>query len=335
MDLLKELEKGNILPVYFFCGSEKLLMEEALKKVEALVVEPATRCFNYNMFQGSEAAAETVIEVAQSMPMMAKKRLVVVKDIDKFSAAELEKLGRYLKDPSPYTCLVLIAEKADMRKGFFQALKGSTIQFAPMYENMLPQWIRKEAESRGKKIAPDAAQYLVEAIGSDLLRLKNELEKVALYSGERKEITVKDVEAVSTKSKLKSIFDLTDAVGGKDAGKAVRALGDLLDNGENGVYILYMVTRHLRLVWKVKELIDAGVKGDAMAKEAGMHPFVLKGIMGQVKRFSMEDLREAFPRLLEADSSLKSGRLTDRLVLEQLFLTLARGREGVRKPLGC
>src|SRR3990170_3378159 len=123
MDILKELEKGKVLPVYFFCGSEKLLMEEALKKVEALVVDPATRCFNYNMFQGSEAAAETVIEVAQSMPMMAKKRLVVVKDIDKFSAAELEKLGRYLKDPSPYTCLVLIAEKADMRKGFFQALK--------------------------------------------------------------------------------------------------------------------------------------------------------------------------------------------------------------------
>lgn len=323
MDLLKELEKGNVQPVYLFSGSEKLLMEEAVRKVGALVVEPATKSFNFNAFQGSETTADAIIEVAQTMPMMARWRFIIVNDVEKLSSAELDKLSKYIKAPSPSTCMILTAEKPDMRKGLFQALKASTIQFAPMYENQLPQWIRKEAESKGKKIAPDAAQYLAEMIGSDLLRLRNELEKAALYSGDRKEITVQDVEAVSTKSKLKSIFDLTDAVGGRDAGKAITALGDLLSNGENGVYILYMITRHLRQVWKVKELMDSGIKGDAMAKAAGIHPFVLKGIMGQIKRFSKEDLREAFSQLLEADSSLKSGILTDRLVLERLLLTLA------------
>src|SRR3972149_1960567 len=103
-ELLRDIEKGKILPVYLFCGSEKYLMEEALKKVVALLVAPASRCFNYNLFQGSDTTAEAVIDVAQTVPMMARMRLVVVKDADKFKSAELERLGRYLKDPSPSTC---------------------------------------------------------------------------------------------------------------------------------------------------------------------------------------------------------------------------------------
>lgn len=324
-ELLKNLEKGNILPVYLFCGTEKYLMEEALKKVEGAVVEPATKCFNFSLFQGSDTSAEVIIDAAQSVPMMAKKRLIVVKDADKLSSAETERLGRYLKAPSPSTCLILTAEKVDMRKGFFQSLKECTVQFDPVYENQLPQWVKREAESGGKRIAPDAAQYLIEMVGSDLLRLKSELEKAALYAGDGKDISLRDVEAVSTRSKLKTIFELTDAVGGKDTGKALKALRDLLDNGENGVYILYMVARQLRQIWKVRELMDVGLDTTAIGKELKIPPFLQKGIMGQAKRFSGSDLKEAFPRLLEADASLKSGKLNDKLVLEGLFLGLANG----------
>lgn len=324
-ELLKNLEKGNVLPIYLFCGTEKYLMEEALKKVEGMVVEPATKCFNFSLFQGSETSAEVIIDAAQSVPMMAKKRLIVVKDADKLSSAETERLGRYLNDPSPSTCLILTVEKVDMRKGFFQSLKECTVQFDPVYENQLPQWIKRDVESKGKRITPDAAQYLIEVVGSDLLRLRSELEKAMLYAGENKEISIRDVEAVSTKSKLKTIFELTDAVGSKDTGKALKALRDLLDNGENGVYILYMVARQLRQIWKVRELMDAGLDPAAIGKELKIPPFLQKGIMGQAKRFSGRDLKEAFPRLLEADASLKSGRLNDKLVLEGLFLGLANG----------
>lgn len=330
MDLIKELEKGNILPVYLFCGSEKYLMEEALRKVESLVVELATRCFNYNVFQGSEATAETIIDVAQTIPMMARRRLVVVKDIDKLKSPEMERLAKYLKDPSPSTCLILMADKVDMRKGVFQTLKNCTIKFEPLYENQLPQWIKREVETRGKRITPQASQFLAEAVGSDLLRLRNELEKLVLYVGDGKEITVQDVEAVSTKGRLKSIFELTDAVGGRNTGKAMKVLGELLDNGENGVYILYMITRQLRLIWKVKELMDLGKRADVIGKELGIQPFLLKGVIEQARIFSREDLREVFPRLLEADASLKSGKLTERMVLERLFITLGKG--GLRNP---
>lgn len=330
MDILKDLEKGKVLPVYLFCGSEKYLMEEALRKVESLVVEPATRCFNYNVFQGSEATAEAIIDVAQTIPMMARRRLVVVKDIDKLKSSEMERLAKYVNDPSPSTCLILMAEKVDMRKGVFQAMKNCTIRFEPLYENQLPQWIKREVEARGRKIRPEAAQFLADAVGSDLLRLRNELEKVALYIGGSKEIAIQDVEAVSTKGRLKSIFELTDAVGGRNTGKAMKVLGDLLDNGENGVYILYMITRQLRLIWKVKELMDIGKRADVIGKELGIQPFLLKGVIEQARMFSREDLREVFPRLLEADASLKSGKLTERMVLERLFITLGKG--GLRNP---
>ncbi len=322
-ELLRDIEKGKILPVYLFCGSEKYLMEEALKKVVALLVAPASRCFNYNLFQGPDTTAEAVIDVAQTVPMMARMRLVVVKDADKFKSAELERLGRYLKDPSPSTCLILTAEKVDMRKGIFQAMKEITVKFDPIYENQLPQWIRKEAESKGKRIAPEAVQYLVEVVGTDLLRVKSELEKAALFAGDSVEIGLRDVEAISTKSKLKSIFDLTDAVGSKNTGKAFKVLGELLDNGENGVYLLYMVTRQLRQICKVRELIDKGLESGAIGKELNIPPFLQKGIVSQAKKFSREDFRDAFPRLLEADASLKSTGLTERLVLENLFLTLS------------
>lgn len=324
MDLIKDIEKGKILPVYLFCGSERQLMEEALKKVESLVVDPSTRCFNYNLFQGTEVSAENIISVAQTVPMMARKRLVVVKDVDKLAASELDRLSRYIKDPSPTTCLVLAADKVDMRKGLFQALKPAAVYFEPLYENQVPSWIKKEAEGKGKSITPDAVHYLAEAVGNDLMKLRNELEKAALYVGDRKEIAAGDIENVTTRSKLESIFKLTDAVGSRDAAKALKVLADLLESGENGVKILYMVTRHLRLIYKVKELMEAGLKGDSVSKEAGVHPFVLKGVISQVKGFSKAGLREAFKMLLEADTSLKSGKLSERLVLEGLFLDLAR-----------
>jgi DNA polymerase-3 subunit delta len=322
-ELLKDLEKGRVLPVYLFCGSEKYLMEETLRKVESLLVSPATRCFNYNLFDGSEATAEAIIDVAQTMPMMASRRVVVVKGMDRLSSAEIERLSRYIKDPSPSTCLILVAEKVDMRKGVFQAMKGSTVSFDPLHEKQLPSWIRREAESKGKRITPEAAQYLAEIVGNDLLRLKNELEKVLLYN-EGREIGIDDVEAVSTRGKLKSIFDLTDAVGMKDTGKAMKTLGDLLNKGESGVYILYMVTRQLRQIWKVKDLLDRGMETTSIGRELGIPPFLQRGIISQAKGFSVKSLREAFVRLLEADASLKSGRLTDRLVLEDLFLNLTK-----------
>lgn len=322
MDLLKELEKGNIRPVYLFCGSEKYLMEEAMKKIESFVVDPAAKYFNYNTFQGSETSVEAVIDAAQTMPMMARRRLVVVKDADKLSSAETEKLGRYIKDPCPSTCLVLTAEKVDLRKGLFQALKDCTAKFDPVYENQLPQWIKRKAESKSKEITLDACHYLIGVVGSNLLRLENELEKAILYAGDIKEISLKDIEAVSAGSRLKSIFELTDAVGNKDKVKVVNVLGELLGNGENGVYILFMVARQLRLIWKVKTLMDAKLEPAAIGRELKIPPFLQKGIMEQARRFSGKELREIFPRLLEADASLKSGKLTDKLVLESLLLGL-------------
>ncbi|HEX9104665.1 MAG TPA: DNA polymerase III subunit delta, partial [Polyangia bacterium] len=157
-DPLAPLRDGEPGPLYFLYGKERYLIDRAVDLVRARVLDPRTRDFNYELFYGKEAGASRIAQAARTLPMMARRRLILVRDADEMKAEELAGLSSYVADPAPETCLVLVAEKADQRLKFFSAFKkhGVLVKLDPLYERQLPDFVRGEARARGVTLAPDA-----------------------------------------------------------------------------------------------------------------------------------------------------------------------------------
>src|SRR3989304_8019911 len=130
-ELIKNIEKGKIEPLYLFYGEEGFLIDEAVKKIVSVIVEPSNRDFNLEFLRGGETSCEEIISKAQTLPFMGEKRVVIVKDIDEIKASGAERLMEYCSNPSPSTCLIFTANKIDGRNKLHTTLSknGITVQF--------------------------------------------------------------------------------------------------------------------------------------------------------------------------------------------------------------
>ncbi|HTP65576.1 MAG TPA: DNA polymerase III subunit delta, partial [Geobacteraceae bacterium] len=170
----------------------------------------------------------------------------------------------------------------------------------------LGPFIREEAATYGKKMEPAALEMLIYLVGNNLQELAAEIEKVATYVGARETIKGADIREIVSDTRVDSIFELTDALGGKDLAKALRNLSTILRDGEAPLMVLAMLTRHFRQLWKVRELCDRGMPATEVGKAAGISPYFLKGIMEQARNYRRTEFRAIFERLYKTDLALKT-----------------------------
>jgi len=279
-DFNRSVENGEFARLYLLCGDEPYLVERAVKKLLDRAVDPGFRDFNLNVFYGNEVKGDEVFSVAQTLPMFAELRVILVKKGGDLSAGAMEVLLPYLQDPCPSTCLILQAEKVDGRKKFFAEFKkrGEVVEFKRPYENQLGPYVRDEVRAAGKKIDAQAAELLAYLVGNNLQELVSQIEKLCIYCGKKEVIGVAEVKAIVSDTKVESVFEFTDALGAKDAGRALRMLTTLLGDGEAPLKILGGVARHYRQLWQVRELMDRRVPAGELAKASGINPYFLKKV---------------------------------------------------------
>jgi len=308
-ELETAIDRGEISPLYYFYGDEPYLMERGISRLLERLVDPASRDFNLNIYYGPECKGEEIADTAQTLPMFADWRVVLVKRGESLSAAALDKLLAYIQNPSPTTCLIIQGEKIDQRKKFFTDLKksGVLVECKRPYENQLGGFIRSEAGVYKKKINPAAAEMLVHLVGNNLQELASQIEKVAIYAGERATIELEDVRNIVSDTKVDNVFELVNALGSKDLPAAMRRLQTILRDGEAPLMLLAMITRHFRQIWQVRELVDRKAAEQEIARETGINPYFLKGMLKQARNFSTNDCRALFELLLASDLSMKSG----------------------------
>jgi DNA polymerase-3 subunit delta len=339
-DIAAAVARGEIDPVYCLSG-ERYLVDAAVAAIRAAVLAEAgaAAAFNHDVFELKEKGIGPTIATARTLPMMARRRLVVGKGIDDVKAADLEPLVAYLEDPNPSTCLILVAEKVDVRLRAFQALRkrGFLHVFAPLRDQALAGWIRNEAKARKIAIAPDAAAALAAAAGPELGRLAQALEQLALYVGGDKPIAVSDVEDLVAETREHGIFELTKAIGAGDVPRALALLTNMLRNREPALRIQFMLARTLRQIWRAKELAASGASRGDIAGAVGINPYFLDDVLAPARRMSRAALERAFERLYRADVDLKSSRVDPELALSRLVQALtedASGR-GAGPPAGA
>ncbi|TGU73914.1 DNA polymerase III subunit delta [Geomonas terrae] len=327
----RAVEKGELASLYLLYGDEPYLVERAVKKLMDRAVDPGFRDFNLNVFYGNECKGDEVFSAAQTLPMFAERRVVLVKKGGDLSAAAMEVLLPYLQDPSPGTCLILQAEKVDGRKKFYAEFKkrGEAVEFKRPYENQLGPYVRDEVRAAGKKIESAAAELLAYLVGNNLQELVSQIEKLCIYCGKNETVTIADVRTIVSDTKVESVFEFTDALGSKELPRALKLLTSLFQDGEAPLRVLGAVARHYRQLWQVRELMDRRVPQSELAKASGINPYFLGKVTAQAKNYTAAELKRIFEQMLELDVAFKSGGLEEPL-FERFVMEACRRPEGRR-----
>jgi len=326
-DVLAAIGRGELDPVYCLQGAERFLVDRCLAALRAAALgAQASTGLNHDVFELRESGLSPALAAAQTLPMFARRRLVVGRGVDQLKSEDFAGLSAYVADPNPSSVLVLTAEKIDGRLKPFAALRkaGYLHEFPRLRDRELAAWIAREAAARKIAIDPDGAQALAEAAGPDLGRLAQALEQLALYvHGASGRIRRSDVEDLVAETRERGVFELTKAIGDGDPGRALTLLANMLANREPPLRIQFMLVRQLRQIWRAKELAAAGAPRQEIAAAVGIAPFFLDDVLVPARRMSGEALERSFRRLYQSDRSLKSARIDGELAIARLVRQLA------------
>ncbi|HEY1554881.1 MAG TPA: DNA polymerase III subunit delta [Kofleriaceae bacterium] len=300
---MHELVEGGLEPVYVLYSEHPILVERAVAAIRDAAVPAATRAFNYDVVEG-KASGSRIVALAQTLPMMAQRRMVLVRDLALVPADETEVLVEYFAKPSPSTVIVALASKLDKRLKVFAAAHKKGFLHVLDAPRQLAPWVRNEAQARGVKLDGAAVSRLVDAVGDDLSRLALAVEQLGLYASGRA-VTSDDVDELVADTRERSVFELTDAIGAADRARALAAVAALCDQRESAVGVVVMLARHVRQLSLVHALRDAGVSRGEWAQKLGVPPFVVDKLIAQAKRYAPRALAHATERLALADRALK------------------------------
>lgn len=270
-------------------------------------------------FSDFKAAIETV-------SMFAEKKLIVLKNFFLEDVAGAEKIldlaQRAGAEESKDIVIVFFeAGEPSKNKKFESLLKKPNLfqEFKKLEGARLANWAQKEFEKLGAKIEPRALTALIRAAGSDLYRLKNEIDKLAAY---KKSITEKDVVEMVAPDFHSDIFAVIDAIAKKDKKSALKILNEHIENGESEIYLLTMIVYQFRNLLRVKSLTEGETSPDSIAKKTGLHPFVVKKSLAAARLFSLDELKNIYRKLFDIDLKIKIGEIEPQTALNLFVVEL-------------
>ncbi|MFO0775316.1 MAG: DNA polymerase III subunit delta [Nitrospiraceae bacterium] len=306
-------------------GEEDELRARALAAVTAWVLgDTADATFNCDVLYADEHDAATILGCAQELSVFAPYRLVIVKRAEKISAKDGDRWLAYLKEPNTTTTLVFVASKLDKRLKVAQAMQKSpvVVDCGPLMGAALNAWILDEARVVGVSLSDDAVAVLRESAAHSLSLVRRELEKLALSTPEGTTASGRDVETARGVEPGASVFDLTTAIGGRDARQALTILARNLEAGEAPLRVLGALTWQYRRLWKMMEAARQGGREGEVARTLRIDP---SKVRNWARRFTDGHFRQAFGLFLETDSKLKGAAAgSGKRVLESVLLQLCR-----------
>jgi DNA polymerase-3 subunit delta len=298
-----ELIAKGLAPVYVLHSEHPILIERAVTAIRDAAVPPASRGFNYDVIEGKPKGNQ-IVSLAQTLPMMAKHRMVFVRDIGLLPADEAEPVIAYLGKPNPSTVLVAVTNKLDKRLKLFAQLSKKGFLHVLEAPRQVAGWVREEAKLKGVRIDAAAISRLIDTVGNDLSRLSLSLEQLGLFAGERP-VTSDDVDELIADTRERNVFELTDAIGAVDRARALAAVASLCDQRESAVGVVVMLARHIRQLSMLHACRAHGVPRPEWASRIGVPPFVVDKLVAQARAYTPTALATATQRLANADRALK------------------------------
>ena len=278
--LNEDLKTGNFKQIYLLYGEEGYLKKQYKERfVKAMVAEGDT--MNYAYYEGRNTDVKQVIDLAETMPFFAERRLIVFENTGFFKNAGAE-LADYIKEMPETTYFIFVENEVDKRSKLYKAVKakGHIVELSAQDESTLKRWIQGIIRGEKKQMADSVILYFLGKVGTDMENIRKELEKLVCYALDRETITKEDVDAVCVTQIANHIFDMVNAVADKDQRRALDLYYDLLALKEPPMRILFLMIRQYRILFQVKALLQQGYGKKEIASKAGLHPLCGREIYG-------------------------------------------------------
>jgi DNA polymerase-3 subunit delta len=346
-EAIDQARSGKAGFIYLVTGEETFLVERVVAALREAALAGGIPHLNEEKLVAGDVDVDRVLSAAKMLPMMAKRRLIVVRSLEKWDAraqddgaspeetdtgraAPLDRLAEYAGAPVDTTCLVLVATKIDGRRKLMTVARkaGWLVTCEQLPRAALPAFVLREAKSRGHAIDPEIADMLAEIAGPELATVADALERLSLYVGTGQPFTEDAIAACLVKMRQSTVWEMINAVGRRDLGPALAALDDVYDPRDRGLRLVGL------LAWSVRQLIkfDAAVRDGASpeeaARRAGAPPFKARDLAAQMRRLSPTDLERWLLLLAEADLELKGSKRPPRSVVEETLMQMCRGTAG-------
>jgi DNA polymerase-3 subunit delta len=319
-DLRAELESDRLRSSYLVVGAEPLLRDDALEAIRIAVLADGPSDFDYERLDGEMVTGAALLDAVGTLPVLSPRRLVVLREPEAARAKArgvTDALGEALaavKD-SRDTVLVVLAEKVDGRSRWVKSFGSAAVVRCdpPRKARALTDFIAAEASRQGVDVDRAAIALLAERTGPQLLMLRQEIAKAALFAGPGEKVKAKHVAESTSDVAEEPIWDLTDAIGEGRCGDALALLGKLLQSGSAPPAILGAFINHFR---KLTRLRNGGAVSGS--------PFAIRKLEGQSHRFSPGRLLACLGAIHKTDLALKgAGGMPSELALERLVIALA------------
>jgi len=311
--------------LYLIFGRDDFQIQEKLNQIKAQFSQENSSDFGILVFD-EKVSFEELKNAFEAANFLSPAKLIIIKNfIAKANSEVQKKLARTLEKIPKSIDLIFLEEFKTAQNPIWKRVvaKGKIWQFEPLPNFALLNWIKRRILEKGGQISFEAAKILAFYIGNNLWRQNSEIEKLINFKG-KKQIEPEDIEKLVKPEFSPKIFDLIDNIALKNLSKSENILKQLLDSGENPLYIQTMIVYQFRNLIKIKYLADSNLKESEIQKKTKLHPFVVKKSLGQIKNFSLEDLKRIYTKLLEAEIAMKTGAVDQRLALELLALALCR-----------
>ena len=319
-NLNADLKSGQFKQVYLLYGEEGYLKKQYKDRfIKAMLPDGDT--MNYAYDEGKNTDVKEVIDLAETLPFFAERRLIVFENTGFFKTAAGADLADYVKEMPETTYFVFVENEVDKRNKLYKAVnsKGYAVELSTQDEGTLKRWVFNLARRENKEMSEAVITYFIGKVGTDMEKIQRELEKVICYAIDRNTLTKEDVDAVCVTQLSNHIFEMVDAVAAGNQKRALDLYYELLALKEPAMRILYMLARQYRILFHVKALANQGYGRKEIASKAGIHPFVAGKNIEQSRRFKMKELRGVMEEAAQLEQDVKTGLLTDTLAVE-LFI---------------
>ncbi len=319
--------------IIFLYGEDTYRSSQKLTQIKAkFLKEVDSSGVNLTTLDGAKLKFEEFNQEVKASPFLARKRMIIIrnlisenksKEIQKEVAELLKQTEQNAKDEN----ILVFWESTSHSKSKGKSALWARLakekfaeEFEPLRPAQLNAWVKKEVEKQVGKIDSQAIAFLAATVGNDLWQMANEITKLINYC-QAKPITITDIENLVKAKFDDNIFNLVDALGNNNKKLALKLMSDQFNLEEDEIYLLAMFIRQFRILLEIKDLLNEHPRmtKDLIAKELGIHPFVVQKALWQVKNFTMDKLKQIYQLLLELDFKLKTSQSKPK-VLFDLFI---------------
>lgn len=316
----EDIKNNEFKNVYLLFGEEDYLKQQYRDKlVHALTEEDDT--MNFARFEGKGLSEGEIIDLAETMPFFAERRVILLEDTGFFKNAS-EKLADYMKELPEYLVMIFTEQEVDKRSRMYKAVQkaGYAAEFTIQSEQTLLTWIAGILKKNGKNITKADGEYLISRTGTDMSNIYTEVEKLICYAYERPVITRGDIDAVCTEQMENRIFDMIRAVTERNQKRALDLYYDLIALKEPPMRILYLISKQFDQLLRAKELAEKGYGQKEVETRLGIPGFVARNVINCARQYTREELEEIVRDCTQTEEDVKTGRLTDTLSVELLIV---------------